>query len=77
MARLGSRLAPRSDRTLQLAECFGLRAAERGATREVWSNGNEALFFNAPKNVSGSDIVVTPGRCCVSQPRGALPLRLY
>jgi hypothetical protein len=53
MACLSGSLAPRSDCTLQLAECFGLRAAERGATREVWSNGNEALVFDAPKNVSG------------------------
>ena len=52
MACLGGSLAPSSDCTLQLAECFGLRAAECGATREVWSKGNEALVFDAPKNVS-------------------------
>jgi hypothetical protein len=53
MACLGGSLAPRSDCTLQLAECFDLGAGERGATREVWSKGNEALVFDAPKNVSG------------------------
>ena len=52
MACLGGSLAPGSDCTLQLAECFGLSAAERGATREVWSKGNEALVFGVPKNVS-------------------------
>ena len=53
MACLGGSLAPRSDCTLQFAECFDLGAGERGATREVWSKGNEALVFDAPKNVSG------------------------
>jgi hypothetical protein len=53
MACLGGSLAPRSDCTLQLAECFGLSAAKRRATWEVWSKGNEALVFDAPKNVSG------------------------
>lgn len=52
MACLGGSLAPRSDCTLQLAECFDLGAGERGATREVWSKGNEPLVFDAPENVS-------------------------
>ena len=60
MACLGGGLAPRSDRTLQLAECFDLGAGERGATREVWSKCNEALVFDVPKNVSG--ITASVGR---------------
>jgi hypothetical protein len=61
MACLGGSLAPRSDCTLQLVECFGLSAGERGATREVWSKGNEALVFDAPKNVSGITASVRHG----------------